>query len=467
MERPDEMQSEGRPDERSSLGVGRALRNHWGLLLVLVLVGAAMGAVAGQLFPKEFDATASVLPPVDPRANTTLAALATQVGGVAPFGAMLQGAGTKDVFLGILKSRTMQDDIIKKFDLIKEYGFQDSKAPMQSARKKLQEMTNIRASREGVISVTVSAYDSQRAADVANFYVENLDRLNTALNVTDAGRSRLFLEGRVIEAQKALRESEDRLRAYQSRSKAVVMEGQAKAAIEGTAKLEGQILAAEVQLKTLETYSTALNPDVIKLRQGIEEMRRQLRRMEYGKEAAGSKQQAAGREQQAGGSGQPAAGREQQAGGSRQRAAGGRQEAENSGQRAAGGDGPAGGKAESRATGDEAAGPDFAMPLGQIPTAGAELARLIREAKIQETLYTLLMQQLEQAKIAEAKDTPTVRILDRAVPPEWKSRPSIRNNTITGAGLALLLGVLLAFGLDKRRSGTETGRGLNGSFLHP
>jgi uncharacterized protein involved in exopolysaccharide biosynthesis len=101
---------------------------------------------------------------------------------------------------------------------------------------------------------------------------------------------------------------------------------------------------------------------------------------------------------------------------------------------------------------------DFGMPLGAIPEAGVSLARLMREAKIQETLYTLLTQQLEQAKIAEAKDTPTVRILDRAVLPEWKSRPSIRNNTIMGGGLALLLGMLLALGLEKKRSSMEARR---------
>ncbi len=433
----DEMQPESRSDERPPFDFGRVLRRHWGLLAAFLLIGSLLGAITSLLLPKEFDATASVMPPVDPRASTGLAALATQIAGAAPFGAMFQASGTKEVFLGILKSRTMQDDIIRKFDLVKEYALEGARTPMESARKKLQSMTNIRASREGVISVTASAYDPQKAADIANFYVENLDRLNTALNVNDAGRSRLFLEGRVSEARAALREAEDKLRRFQSKSKAVVMEGQTKAAIEGAARLEGQILAAEVQLRTLETYSTSRNPDVIRLREGIEEMRRQLRRMEYGRGPGAGGQQAAGSRQRAGT-------REQRAAGSGQEAAGSRQQT-------AGADGPAGGNAEARAGSDEAAGSDFAMPLGSIPEAGVSLARLIREAKIQETIYTLLTQQLEQAKLAEAKDMPTVRILDRAVLPEGKSRPSMRNNTLMGGGVALLLGVLVAFMLESRR----------------
>jgi uncharacterized protein involved in exopolysaccharide biosynthesis len=83
------------------------------------------------------------------------------------------------------------------------------------------------------------------------------------------------------------------------------------------------------------------------------------------------------------------------------------------------------------------------MPLGMIPETGLELARMIREAKIQETIFTLLTQQLEQAKIAEAQNTPTVRILDRAIPPEVKSRPSVLGNTAIAGVLSLFLGVCL------------------------
>jgi len=95
-------------------------------------------------------------------------------------------------------------------------------------------------------------------------------------------------------------------------------------------------------------------------------------------------------------------------------------------------------------------GADFAVSLGSIPATGIDLARLVRDAKIQETIYTLLTQQLEQVKIAEARDTPTVRVLDRAVPPEWKSRPSVPKYTATAGLLSLLLGLSLAFVLEGR-----------------
>ena len=91
---------------------------------------------------------------------------------------------------------------------------------------------------------------------------------------------------------------------------------------------------------------------------------------------------------------------------------------------------------------------DFAVPFPKVPELGIELARLVREVKIQETLVTLLTQQLEQAKIAEAKDIPVVNILDRAVPADRPSKPRpLRDLTIAGL-VGLAFGSVLAFALD-------------------
>ncbi|MBC7185962.1 MAG: hypothetical protein H5U38_02905, partial [Calditrichaeota bacterium] len=63
------------------------------------------------------------------------------------------------------------------------------------------------------------------------------------------------------------------------------------------------------------------------------------------------------------------------------------------------------------------------IPIAQLPEVARQLAALIREVKVQETVWELLNQQYYQAKIQEARDTPTVQQLDRAVPPERPSKP--------------------------------------------
>jgi hypothetical protein len=74
--------------------------------------------------------------------------------------------------------------------------------------------------------------------------------------------------------------------------------------------------------------------------------------------------------------------------------------------------------------------------------------RLMRDSKVQETLYALLTSQHEQAKIQEARDTPTVQVLDTGIPAEKKSKPIISLNILIAGVLALFVGIFLAFFLE-------------------
>lgn len=80
---------------------------------------------------------------------------------------------------------------------------------------------------------------------------------------------------------------------------------------------------------------------------------------------------------------------------------------------------------------------EYYIPIAQLPEVGRKLAELIREAKVQETVWQLLNQQYYQAKIQEARDTPTVQQLDVAVPAEFRSKPK-RKLIVMVAGLMSL-----------------------------
>ena len=88
------------------------------------------------------------------------------------------------------------------------------------------------------------------------------------------------------------------------------------------------------------------------------------------------------------------------------------------------------------------------VAFSEVPQLSLELARLIRDLKIQETIFELLSQQHEQTKIQEAKDTPTIQILDRAVPPEKRSRPKRATMVVLAGVASLFVGVVFAFGLE-------------------
>jgi uncharacterized protein involved in exopolysaccharide biosynthesis len=83
-----------------------------------------------------------------------------------------------------------------------------------------------------------------------------------------------------------------------------------------------------------------------------------------------------------------------------------------------------------------------------VPGLALDYGRLMRDLKVQETLYAMLTSQYEQAKLQEARDTPTVQVLDPAIPAERKSKPSIRLNMMIAGVLALFIGIFLAFFLE-------------------
>lgn len=391
-ERDERERYEGDEDEVNLLDYLRVLRKRGRMILGLCAVSVAtVFAVSYFILSKTYESTASVLPPAESKGGGGLGALLA-TSGAAQFlgGALPLPSSNKDVFVAMLKSRTMADEVIREFDLLRVYGLQDSKAPMQAARGRLQGATNIRASREGVISVTVEDQDPKRAADIANFYLATLDRLNRTLNVTEAGRNRAFIESRLKETEGGLRRAEEDLRRFQEQNKAVVLQEQSKAAIEGAAKLKGEIMAAEVQLEVVRGFSTEQNPQVIQLKTHIEGMKRQFAKMQYGQ----------------------------------------------------------GMELPPVSTNPGEAHPEIMVAFARVPKVGLDLARLTREAKVQQTVFELLTQQYEQAKIAEARDSPIVQILDRAVPAEWKSKPKTTLNMALAAAISLFAGIFLAFFLE-------------------
>ena len=88
---------------------------------------------------------------------------------------------------------------------------------------------------------------------------------------------------------------------------------------------------------------------------------------------------------------------------------------------------------------------EFYVPFADVPGVGIELANLMREVKVQETVWQLLNQQYFQAKIQEARDTPTIQVLDEAVPPEMRTKPKRKLLILIGSFLTLIFSIFWAF----------------------
>jgi uncharacterized protein involved in exopolysaccharide biosynthesis len=249
---------------------------------VMVLITLAVSLMMHKIF----ESTATLLPQLE--SNTGLgmglgALLSSTGAGTAAqsLGISLPGAPATptDLFSAMLKSRIMADEVIRKFNLMEHY---ETKT-MQEARLELEGVTRIVISKEKVIKVTVEDKDPQLAADIANFYVSNLDHLNQTLSVSKARENRKFIEQRVAETHTELVKVENALKEFQTQNRTVAIEAQSKAMIEATAMIQAQIMAQEVQLQVMGSYLSPNNPEVARVQSGISELRKQLQTMETGK----------------------------------------------------------------------------------------------------------------------------------------------------------------------------------------
>jgi uncharacterized protein involved in exopolysaccharide biosynthesis len=93
-------------------------------------------------------------------------------------------------------------------------------------------------------------------------------------------------------------------------------------------------------------------------------------------------------------------------------------------------------------------GSDQSFNLSELPDAGMEYLRKMRDQKFYETLYGLLLRQFEQAKMAEARDPAIIQVIDEAVPPELKAKPQRKKIVILATVLGFFLSVFFAFVME-------------------
>ena len=244
-------------------------------ILQITLGAALLATIVAFLMPTMYTATATILLPE--REQSTLNSMIGQIGAIAELGGADLGLkNPADVFVAMLKSRTIQDNLINRFDLRKVYWAKR----YQDARNRLERRSNISASDEGVISISVSDRDPVRAAAIANAYVDELHSLNQNLAITEAAQRRQFFEQQLNEEREALSRAELAVKQVEEKSGLVQPEAQGRAIVASVADLRAQIATHEVQLQTMRSYATANNPDLKRAELELAGLRGELAKLE-------------------------------------------------------------------------------------------------------------------------------------------------------------------------------------------
>ena len=317
--------------------------------------------------------------------TSMLAALTKGGGDMGGIGAELLGLKTSgDLFVGVLHSRTVADDLINKFDLRKVYGV----SRYEDARRGLDSHTEVSSDRKsGIIALKVTDRSPDRASAMGREYVEALNRIVITLNTSSAHKERVFLEERLTEVQQGLEEAEKDFSQFSSKNTAIDVKEQGRAMMGAAAELEGQLIASQTELEGLRQIYTSSNVRVRSIQARIDEYRRQLRKL--------------------------------------------------------GGKTPDSAEEASSQSGQAAEQDQNLYPsIRQLPILGVTWADLYRRMRVQEAVFETLTKQYEMAKVEEARETPSVKVLDVADIPEKKSYPPRMVLMSLGTGFVFVLASL-------------------------
>ncbi len=330
-------------------------------LIRALAFGLLCGLLLAFLLRPEYESVVQLMPPDNQSGSglALMAALSAGTGGALSgmAGDLLGVKSSSDLFVGMLHSRTLQDRLVQRFNLKTEYRVRLA----EDARNQLANNTGVGTDRKsGIITITVTDRNPQRAAALASGYVDELDKLVAEVSVSSARRERMFLEERLKAVKIDLDQAAQDFGQFSSKNTAIDLKEQGRAMVESAATVQGEQIAAESELKGLQQIYAPNNVRVRSVEARVAELRSQLNKL----------------------------------------------------------DGAPGASSDS-----EGGGQSLYPSIRQLPILGVTYADLYRRTKIQETVYEALTQEYELAKVQEAKETPSVKVLDEPVVPERKSFP--------------------------------------------
>jgi len=342
----------------------------------ILVTGILLSILYALCLPAMYTSTTTLMPPEGASANSSyLSLMATGASSAAAGSLGVKTPGS--TFIGIMKSRTVQERLVTRFNLVYQY----KSNLVENACKRLEaDSQMVEDSKSGIISIKVSARNPVLASNIAQGYVEELNRVVTQNSTSAARRERIFLEERLKEIKKDLDDSSEALSRFSTKSRTIDMPSQARAMVDSGLKLQGELATARSDLAGLrQTYSE----DNVRVRTAsarVEELQRQMDKITGLSQKSGS----------------------------------------------------------SVDTSES----DYPS-LGALPALGLTYADLNRKVLVEQALWEALTKQYEAAKVQEAKDIPTVRVLDVANVPQRKSSPARGKIVLSGAMLSLLIAYII------------------------
>ncbi|QMV20455.1 lipopolysaccharide biosynthesis protein [Granulicella sp. 5B5] len=348
------------------------LWRHRSLLARVTVISFLVSLGLAFVIPKQYTAVTSIMPP-EPQGSgaMVLAALAGKSGGLGALGSLAGGLlgdhASTFLYISLLESGTVSSHLIDKFNLMHVYH---SRYRVNAA-KHLAHLTTISDDKKsGVITIKVEDRDPVRARNIAQAYLDELNRILTKTSTSSAHQERVFIENRLHSVQVDLEQAQLQLSEFSSKNNTVDIREQTRAMVDSGARVQAELLVEQSGLQSLRQIYGDGNVRVRETEARIASLKSDLQKM-TGSSAPLSANTAISDSASVAGDGSDS----------------------------------------------------LYPPLRQLPRLAVPYADLYRRVKVQEAVFELLTQQYEIARIEEAKDLPVVRVIDSPGVPEKKSFP--------------------------------------------
>ncbi len=234
----------------SSTDVARYLIRNWKILFGLPFVVSVIVAIYTLFIPNKYQSTANLLPSQRPALGLDLF---SEDGGLSSIANSVLGGSSDEAnrYIVLLSSYSTSSTIVEKFNLTEAYDVAEADDPIGEAIDILSERSTFENMEEGNFVISVLDEDPVRAKEMADYYVQLLNQLNSNIVSQDARLYREFLEKRYNQLVTDVDSLQSRFVVFQKKYGVFELPEQVKEYFGLVGVLTARQLEAEVELEIL------------------------------------------------------------------------------------------------------------------------------------------------------------------------------------------------------------------------
>jgi len=246
------------------------------LIFSIVILATLISVVVSLVLPVWYRASALLLPPKNmsmpiSELNELSDAISVTAGLNLPF-----MATASDIYVSILKSRSITSKIMEQFNLKDRYKSNKYEEVYMALLKHI----DIRVTDEGLLVISVEDREPQVAADMTNAFVDELDKFNQDIATVRLKQTKDFIDDRLKQVEEDLRGARSALEDFQMTYKTVDFDEQTRLAIDQAASLKVELAQIDINLKMSEISLGKNNAELVELKRKKEVLLNQLSQLE-------------------------------------------------------------------------------------------------------------------------------------------------------------------------------------------